>query len=223
MELFHHTISIAYKLIINYEELDTIVEHKKEFPKASLLLVTKNRPKTLIDELINKGFKLFGENRVQEAQAKFGSISANNLSLHLIGPLQTNKTKLALNLFDTIQSLDRPKLVREISRVLKKNTTVKTKEFYIQVNIGKEEQKSGISPESVKDFYEMSISENLNIIGLMCIPPFEKNSRDYFNKMNEIKESIDTKLKLSMGMSDDYKIALECNSDLIRIGSRIFK
>ena len=223
MELFHHTISIAYKLIINYEELDTIVEHKKEFPKASLLLVTKNRPKTLIDELINKGFKLFGENRVQEAQEKFGSISANNLSLHLIGPLQTNKTKLALNLFDTIQSLDRPKLVREISKVLKKNTTVKTKEFYIQVNIGKEEQKSGISPESVKDFYQMSISENLNIIGLMCIPPFEKNSRDYFNKMNEIKESIDSKLKLSMGMSDDYKIALECNSDLIRVGSRIFK
>ena len=170
------------------------------------------------------GANLFGENRVQEAKSKFTSelYEKYNYELHLIGPLQSNKTEDALKIFDTIQTIDRRKLVDTISK-LKNKIQFKTKSFYIQINIGEEEQKSGISPESVKDFYQMSISENLNIIGLMCIPPFEKNSRDYFNKMNEIKESIDTKLKLSMGMSDDYKIALECNSDLIRVGSRIFK
>ena len=190
---------------------------------AKLLIVTKNQGLNDIRDLIDKGYNFFGENKVQEAKKKF--LELNDLfkiNLHLIGPLQTNKVKDALKLFNTIQSVDREKLVEEISKVTKKSDKIKTSSFYIQINIGSEDQKSGIDKFECKDFYQYALAKDLNIEGLMCIPPNAPNAHEYFREMNEIRININPNLKLSMGMSNDYKIALEHQSNLIRIGSLIF-
>ena len=208
---------------INYLELRRIIANLKKYPKASLLLVTKNRPLYLIKSLIENGHTLFGENRVQEAIEKFSKLNLDNLDIHLIGPLQTNKVKLALSIFDTIQSVDRQKLVKEISKQINSNNKVKTKNFFIQVNIGEESQKAGISINETIDLYKYAVSENLKISGLMCIPPLDKSPDNYFKKMIELRDFINPKLMLSMGMSNDYEVALSFQSDLIRVGSRIFK
>ena len=207
---------------INYDELKKVKTNVGEYPNASLLLVTKNRPQSLIKLLIENGHFLFGENRVQEAKEKFSNLDQNNIELHLIGPLQTNKVKSALSIFDTIQSIDRPKLVKEISKQIDSSDKIKTKNYYIQVNIGEEPQKAGTSINETRDFYQYAISENLEISGLMCIPPFEENPNSYFKKMIELRDNINPKLKLSMGMSNDYEVALSYQSDLVRVGSRIF-
>ena len=208
---------------INHDELKKVSVNVKKYPNASLLLVTKNRPQTLVRSLIDKGYLLFGENRVQEANEKFRDLQDQNLKLHLIGPLQTNKVKLALSLFDTIQTIDRPKLIKEISKQLKSNNIFKTKNYFIQVNVGDESQKAGVSIDDTLELYDYAISENLNISGLMCIPPFEENPKIYFQKMIDLRDKIKKDLKLSMGMSNDYEIALSLKSDLVRVGSRIFK
>ena len=145
----------------------------------------------------------------------------NNLDLHLIGPLQTNKVKTALKLFHCIQSIDRVKLVLEIAKCMKKER-VKTKKFFIQINIGKENQKSGVDPDGLKDLYNLCTEKKLDIIGLMCIPPFDQPSEFYFNEMRSLRDNLNSNLTLSMGMSNDYKVSLECGSNLIRVGSRIF-
>ena len=207
---------------INYDELEKVKTNVGEYPNASLLLVTKNRPQSLIKLLIENGHFLFGENRVQEAKEKFSNLDQNNIELHLIGPLQTNKVKSALSIFDTIQSIDRPKLVKEISKQIDSSDKIKTKNYYIQVNIGEEPQKAGTSINETRDFYQYAISENLEISGLMCIPPFEEKPNSYFKKMIELRDNINPKLKLSMGMSNDYEVALSYQSDLVRVGSRIF-
>jgi|TARA_A100001011_G_scaffold142226_1_gene150197 pyridoxal phosphate enzyme (YggS family) len=209
-------------LEINYDELKKVKTNVGEYPNASLLLVTKNRPQSLIKLLIENGHFLFGENRVQEAKEKFSNLDQNNIELHLIGPLQTNKVKSALSIFDTIQSIDRPKLVKEISKQIDSSDKIKTKNYYIQVNIGEEPQKAGTSINETRDFYQYAISENLEISGLMCIPPFEEKPHSYFKKMIELRDYINPKLKLSMGMSNDYEVALSYQSDLVRVGSRIF-
>tara|TARA_A100001011_G_scaffold202242_1_gene210607 strand:+ start:1762 stop:2328 length:567 start_codon:yes stop_codon:yes gene_type:complete len=188
------------------------------------MIVTKNQSSQDINELISQGFKLFGENRVQEAKLKYQSISScNNLELHLIGPLQTNKVKNALKIFDVIQTIDRISLVDEIAKQLLKLSSVRTKKFYIQVNIGEEEQKSGVFKKNLQDLYNYSINCNLVIHGLMCIPPNTQDPSNYFKEMIKIRDNINKKLKLSMGMSNDYKIALNFQSDIIRIGSLIFE
>ena len=207
---------------INYDELKKVKTNVGEYPNASLLLVTKNRPQSLIKLLIENGHFLFGENRVQEAKEKFSNLDQNNIELHLIGPLQTNKVKSALSIFDTIQSIDRPKLVKEISKQIDSSDKIKTKNYYIQVNIGEEPQKAGTSINETRDFYQYAISENLEISGLMCIPPFEEKPHSYFKKMIELRDYINPRLKLSMGMSNDYEVALSYQSDLVRVGSRIF-
>jgi len=209
-------------LEINYDELEKVKTNVGEYPNASLLLVTKNRPQSLIKLLIENGHFLFGENRVQEAKEKFSNLDQNNIELHLIGPLQTNKVKSALSIFDTIQSIDRPKLVKEISKQIDSSDKIKTKNYYIQVNIGEEPQKAGTSINETRDFYQYAISENLEISGLMCIPPFEEKPHSYFKKMIELRDYINPRLKLSMGMSNDYEVALSYQSDLVRVGSRIF-
>ena len=165
----------------------------------------------------------FGENKVQEAKSKFSEITDKNVKLHLIGPLQTNKIKNALKIFDTIQTLDREKLIIEISKHLNSSKEYKTKNFYIQVNIGNEEQKAGAAPTNTKTLYELALKNNLNIKGLMCIPPKDKDPKFYFSQMLNLRESINQNLKLSMGMSSDYREAIQLNSNLIRIGSKIFQ
>ena len=210
-------------MTINYHNLNKILDIVKHYDLANLLIVTKNQNLNDIRELINKDLKIFGENRVQEAKSKYQElIEKEKINLHLIGPLQTNKVKDALFLFDTIQSIDREKLVDEISKFIVNDISIKTKSFYIQINIGAEVQKSGIEKSQCINFYKYALNKNLNIEGLMCIPPNTKNVSEYFLEMNEIRKKINPNLKLSMGMSNDYQIALDHHSNLIRVGSMIF-
>ena len=208
-------------MAVNYSQLKIINNVLSKYPTANLQIVTKNRDIIIVKELIEKGYTLFGENKVQEAKEKYENLNLSNLDLHLIGPLQTNKVKVALKLFNTIQTVDREKLVNEIVKN-QNNFKVKTKNFFIQVNIGREPQKSGVLPENLPKLYNFSLNKKLNIVGLMCIPPLDKDVRIYFEKMKFLRDSLDKKLKLSMGMSNDYEISLNYGSNLIRVGSRIF-
>ena len=190
--------------------------------KVKLVAVTKTFPINHILPVINEGHTDFGENKVQEAMEKWTSIKQDfpKINLHLIGKLQTNKVKFVLPLFDYIHSLDNLKLASKIAdEQIKKNFKPK---IFIQINIGEESQKSGIEISNLENFYKRCVEEfKLNIIGLMCIPPFEKDPKPYFIKMRELSENLDLK-DISMGMSDDYMEAIEQGSTFIRVGSKIF-
>lgn len=215
-------------MTINYQNLEKINLVLNQHKPAKLLIVSKNQSTNDIIELLEQGYNYFGENRVQEANKKFTQEirkKYSNLNLNLIGPLQSNKTKQALQTFDTIQSLDRKKIIDEIFKVkmqLNEDDTI-TENFYLQVNIGLEDQKSGLHPEKVKDMYSYALAKGLNIVGLMCIPPIGRQSDFYFKKMVALKNQINPKILLSMGMSSDYENALVNGSDLIRVGSKIFQ
>ena len=209
---------------INKKNISLLNKELKSHTSTRLMIVTKNQSSQDIEELISQGFELFGENRVQEAKLKYQFINSfNSIELHLIGPLQTNKVKIALKIFDVIQTIDRISLVDEIAKQLVKLSPIKTKKFYIQVNIGDEEQKSGVSKKNLQDLYNYSINSKLDIHGLMCIPPNTQDPSSYFKEMIELRDNINKKLKLSMGMSNDYKVALNFKSNIIRIGSLIFE
>ena len=164
----------------------------------------------------------FGENKVQEAVDKWTDIKKlnKNIKLHMIGKLQTNKVKYVVSLFDYIHSLDNIKLAEKIaSEQIKKNRNLK---IFIQVNIGKESQKSGINISDLKNFYEKCTKElKLNIVGLMCLPPQYGSAKNYFNEMVKLKEIFNVG-DLSMGMSEDYLEAVACGATYVRIGSKIF-
>ena len=170
--------------------------------------------------LINYGHTHFGENKVQESIIKWTDVKLNhNIKLHLIGKLQTNKVKFAVKIFDYIHSLESEKLANKIaSEQAKQNKKLK---FFIQVNIANEEQKSGVKKEDVLRFYKYCINLNLDIIGTMCIPPKDGNSKSHFLSMNRINNELNL-LDLSMGMSDDYLEASKNNATFLRIGSKIF-
>ena len=169
--------------------------------------------------LINYGHLHFGENKVQEAVDKWSKVKNDNIKLHLIGKLQTNKVKFVVRLFDYIHSLDSEKLATKIAdEQIKQNKNLK---IFIQVNIGNEEQKSGIKKDDVFSFYEYCKDLNLNIIGTMCIPPKNLNSHNYFLEMDKINNKLSLQ-DLSMGMSEDYIEASENNATFVRIGSKIF-
>ena len=172
--------------------------------------------------LINFGHLHYGENKVQEAVDKWTDIKKNfsNIKLHFVGKLQTNKVKFTLPLFDYIHSLDSIKLAEKIANEQqKKNFKPK---IFIQVNIGKEEQKNGIELENLDEFYnECKKNFDLNIIGLMCLPPNEENPNKYFSEMKRLKNHMKLS-ELSMGMTNDYVEALNQESSFIRIGSKIF-
>ncbi len=186
-----------------------------------IIAVSKTFDLNHIIPLINHGHVHYGENKVQEALEKWTEIKQkrNNLKLHLIGKLQTNKAKFAVKLFDYIHSLDNEKLAKKISS-LQKEQNHKVK-LFIQVNIGEEKQKSGINENELEDFYRFCVELDLNIIGLMCIPPIDQKSEIYFNKMKFLKKKYKLD-ELSMGMSSDYLKAIDYESSYIRIGSSIF-
>ena len=172
--------------------------------------------------LINYGHDHFGENKVQESLEKWTDIKNDfkHIKLHMIGKLQTNKVKYVISLFDYIHSLDNLKLAEKISNEqVKKNKKIK---IFIQINIGNEIQKSGIAPEKLKNFYKICTEDlNLDIIGLMCLPPQNLNQEKYFFEMLNLSKIV--KLNdLSMGMSHDYQKALQYNATFLRIGSKIF-
>ncbi len=174
-----------------------------------------------IKPLIDHGHTDFGENKVQEAVDKWTEtkISNSKIKLHLIGKLQTNKVKFAVKLFDFIHSVDNEKLAKKISEEqTKQNKQVK---IFIQVNIGDEPQKSGISKNELQNFYLYCQNLNLDIAGLMCIPPAEKNSNIYFSEMNLLNKKLNLS-ELSMGMSADYLEAINNQATYVRIGSDIF-
>ncbi|MDC1039161.1 YggS family pyridoxal phosphate-dependent enzyme [Candidatus Pelagibacter sp.] len=188
----------------------------------NIIAVSKTFPMSEINPLIENGQIHFGENKVQEAIDKWSDIKKlnKNLKLHMIGKLQTNKVKYAVPLFDYIHSLDNIKLAEKIaSEQIKKNRNLK---IFIQVNIGNEPQKAGLNISDLKNFYEKCTQElNLNIIGLMCLPPQYGLAKNYFNEMVELKKTINVE-DLSMGMSEDYLEAVACGTTYIRIGSKIF-
>ena len=188
----------------------------------NIIAVSKTFPMSEINPLIENGQIHFGENKVQEAIDKWSDIKKlnENLKLHMIGKLQTNKVKHVVPLFDYIHSLDNIKLAEKIaSEQIKKNRNLK---IFIQVNIGNELQKAGLNISDLKNFYEKCTEElNLNIIGLMCLPPQSGSAKNYFNEMVELKKTINVE-DLSMGMSDDYLEAVACGATYIRIGSKIF-
>ena len=175
-----------------------------------------------IEPLLKDGHLHFGENKVQEAITKWTGVKKTypNLQLHMIGKLQTNKVKFSVQLFDYIHSLDNIRLAEKISTEQKKKN--KNLKIFIQVNMGDEKQKGGVRINEVSKFYEDCKTKfNLNIIGLMCIPPIDKNRNLYFAKLRDLNCSLGLK-ELSMGMSSDYIDAIKYGSTFIRIGSDIF-
>ena len=198
---------------------------KSKFDKIenlNIIAVSKTFTFDEIEPLINSGHVHYGENKVQEALEKWGNKkdSFKDLKLHMIGKLQTNKVKYAVSLFDYIHSLDSIKLAEKISIEQKKiNRNLK---IFIQVNLGNEDQKSGIDKENLKNFYEKCTKEfQLNIIGLMCLPPQDAAVRPYFSDMEKLNKFIGLK-DLSIGMSSDYLDAIDCGATFVRIGSKIF-
>ena len=171
--------------------------------------------------LIYYGHVDFGESKVQEAIDKWSDIKTNNKSikLHLIGKLQTNKVKLAVKFFDFIHSLDSEKLAKKIADEQEKQNL--RPKIFIQINIGDEKQKSGIMKNNIKEFYNYCKSLDLDIIGTMCLPPFNEDPEEYFAEMKILNENLKLK-ELSMGMSSDYLNAIKYNSSYLRIGSNIF-
>jgi pyridoxal phosphate enzyme (YggS family) len=189
--------------------------------KTKLIVVTKNQPIDNINLLINLNHFHFGENRVQEASLKWKSLISNsNLKLHLIGKLQSNKAKDAFEIFHYIHTLDNEKLAKIFAN-LEENSIKKIK-YFIQVNIGNEPQKSGISKDKVHQFVKYCTNDlKLNIVGLMCIPPAEGDPSQYFISLAELA-TVNNLKELSMGMSNDYECAINNGATFVRVGSKIF-
>jgi pyridoxal phosphate enzyme (YggS family) len=189
---------------------------------VTLVAVSKRQPDDRIDAALVAGQRVFGENRVQEAQGRWVSRRDRHadLTLHLIGPLQTNKVADAVSLFDVIEVVDRPKLAKALGdEMLRQNRQL---DCYIQVNTGKEAQKSGIAPEDVDDFIAYCRDEaGLNITGLMCIPPIDEEAAMHFALLQTIAKRNHLSI-LSMGMSDDFEEAIAFGATAVRIGSAIF-
>ena len=214
---------ITVKNLLNIKEkVKAKFETNKNILKLpEIIAVSKTFKMDHVQHVLEQGHIHFGENKVQEALEKWTLVKDKNreIKLHLIGKLQTNKVKLAIKLFDFIHSLDSAKLANKISK-FQNELNIKTK-LFIQVNIGNEDQKSGVSIDEVMDFHNYCKSLDLNIIGLMCIPPINEDAIKYFTQMNDLNSKLDLK-ELSMGMSSDYLDAIENNATFIRIGSSIF-
>ena len=205
--------------IKKFNEIKDFLKKTSNF--AKIVAISKNHPIESVQEALSLGVHIFGENRVQEAQEKFQNLKKNNpkIELHLTGPLQSNKVKAAISLFDVFHTLDREKIAREFS---KHKDSLSNKKIFLQINTGKEKTKSGIFPEETKDFlFFLKHEMKLNISGLMCIPPINEDPTYHFTKLkylankNKIKE-------LSIGMSDDYDKALQFNPTYIRLGTILF-
>ena len=211
----HNTV----KNLIHIEELIKSKANHDEL--AKIIAVSKTFSIENILPLIEHGHLDYGENKVQEALEKWTDIKNknNNIQLHLIGKLQTNKVKFALKIFDYIHSLDSEKLANKIADEQQKHK--KKPKIFIQVNVGNEDQKSGIDKRNLNNFYKFCKNLNLDIIGTMCIPPNEGNVEKYFSEMSDLNKELNFK-ELSMGMSGDYLEAIKYNATYIRIGSKIF-
>ncbi len=201
----------------------------RDVNEVKLIAVSKKQPIDRVQAMLDCGQRLFGENRVQDAVKTWGSLERdfggnlkaqyNDLELHLIGPLQTNKVQDAVQLFDVIQTVDRPKLVYALADEMKKQN--KNLSCFIQVNTGEEEQKSGILPQELTEFLKLCREVELKIIGLMCIPPVAEPSALHFAFLKKLADEHGLK-ELSMGMSDDFDKAIPLGASYIRVGTALF-
>lgn len=219
-----------------------IQKNKENSPLAAqevaVLAASKGQDAASITALIAQGVVHFGENKVQEAQSKWPPIKASHpqVRLHLIGALQTNKVREALSLFDVIQTLDRPKLAEEIARIQGRSVDRRSlergciefsgensgsKQFFVQVNTGEEPQKAGVSPKETADFITYCRALNLNVVGLMCVPPVDAHPAPHFALLRKLALENDLR-ELSMGMSGDYSEAVRMGSSMVRIGTALF-
>ncbi|WP_028466200.1 YggS family pyridoxal phosphate-dependent enzyme [Nisaea denitrificans] len=190
--------------------------------EVTLVAVGKVQPVEKVEAALAEGQRIFGENRVQEAQGKWPELKARypDVTLHLIGPLQTNKAADAIALFDVIETVDRPKLARVLAAEMKKQG--RALECFVQVNTGEEDQKAGVLPGDADAFIEACRNEHgLNVVGLMCIPPADDEPALHFALLREIARRHGLE-KLSMGMSGDYEVAIEFGATHVRVGTAIF-
>ena len=209
-------------IIQRFNKIKSNITSIKPTRPVNIVAVSKTFALNHIQPLIDYGHKHFGENKVQEAFSKWHELkkSNNSLNLHMIGKLQSNKAKKAVGIFDYIHSLDNQKLADILSR--EQQNLGKKLKYFIQVNIGNELQKSGVQAQELDNFYNYCIKEkNLNVIGLMVIPPNDNNTNKYFKNLDELNNSLSLK-ELSMGMSADYYEAIKNNATFVRIGSLIF-
>ena len=212
---------IVQNLINIKDEINQNLSHSENNKMPKIIAVSKTFGMDKISPLIEYGHSDFGENKVQEAVEKWTEIKANNsnIKLHLIGKLQTNKVKFAVKIFDFIHSVDSVKLAQKISdESLKINKKIK---IFIQVNIGQEAQKSGIDQEDLHNLVSFCKNINLELVGLMCIPPLNLDPLIYFKQMSKLNKNYGF-VELSMGMSSDYLKAAENSATYLRIGSSIF-
>jgi pyridoxal phosphate enzyme (YggS family) len=188
---------------------------------VEVVAVSKRHPVEKIQEAIDAGHRCFGENKVQEAKEKWSSLRGvyNNVALHMIGHLQTNKANTAIELFDVIESLDSKRLVDALVKAQQKHQ--RFIEYYIQVNFEAERQKGGVSVSEFSELLAYAKSKELNVTGVMCIPPAEKDPRQYFSELKKLADAHQLP-NVSMGMSKDYLIALEEGATHIRVGTSIF-
>jgi len=203
----------------NYHKIQKIISNLGK--KTQIVAISKNHPVEMVEEAISKGVEVFGENRVQEAKLKFENILKINkqIKLHLTGPLQTNKVKVALGLFSVFHTLDREKLVKELIKFPEK---LKNKTFFIQVNTGNEVTKSGVKPDETKEFLEMCRSNGVNNIeGLMCVPPVNEDPKIHFQLISKLSSDLNLG-GASIGMSSDYMDALDFDPQYIRLGTTLF-
>ena len=209
-------------IVENFNKINSNIKNLKTIKPVNIVAISKTFSLEHIRPLINYGHNHFGENKVQEALSKWKLVKNENknLKLHMVGRLQTNKARNAVEIFDFIHSLDSQRLADVLSK--SEINSGKNLKYFIQINIGKETQKSGISVNELDSFYDYCSKEKkLNILGLMVIPPVNKNTEEYFKHLNELNKSLGLK-ELSMGMSSDYEKAIKHESTFVRIGSSIF-
>ena len=209
-------------IITNFEKIKQ--EIKSNLPQRDIKVIAVSKTFSLehIMPLVKYGHKHFGENKVQEAEKKWKQLkkTINNLSLHMIGRLQSNKAKKAVEIFDYIHSLDSEKLANELSKRQKEKE--KNLRYFIQINLGSEEQKGGLEINDLKSFNDYCVKElNLSVLGLMAIPPNDKNPEKHFKKISELNNQFNFQC-LSIGMSNDYLQAIKYGASHVRVGSAIF-
>ena len=213
--------NIKNLIYIQNEIKSKIFEYKIKDYNPNIIAISKTFKIDHILPLIKYGHIHFGENKIQEAMDKWSEIKNENIQikLHMVGKLQTNKVKFAIKIFDYIHSVDNIKLAKKISDEQKKNN--KKPKIFIQINIGNELQKSGIRKKEIKFFYNYCKELGLDVIGTMCLPPNDNKTEIYFSEMKKLNQGLGLN-EISMGMSDDYLIALKYHSTFLRIGSKIF-
>ncbi len=216
--IFTEVMSLAeIKKLINKAEVNS----SGPIGRVKLIAVSKVQPNDRIESVLDQGHRVFGENRIQEAQSKWPAFKAQyeDVELHIIGPLQTNKTRAAMEIADSIHTLDRPKLARNMARLAQE--LGKCPELFVQVNTGEEQQKSGVLPKETEAFVKECLDMDLPVKGLMCIPPVDEEASLHFALLKNLSENCGLRY-LSMGMSADFEKAISFGATHIRVGSAIF-